>query len=140
MLNKTIVMGRLTRDPEMRTVGDAQTCNFTLACDRDYKNKDGERNTDFIDIVAWRKTAETVCKYFHKGRMAIVEGRLQIRNWTDKDGNKRRTAEIVADNIYFGDFKPKEEQNPEDANDEGLQLPDGFDIGEPTDDENELPL
>ena len=139
MLNRTIVMGRLTHDPEMRTVGDTQACNFTLACDRDYKSKDGGRDTDFIAIVAWRKTAETVCKYFRKGRMAIVEGRLQIRNWTDKDGNKRRSAEVVADNIYFGDSKPKDEGNIT-VDHEGLQLPDGFDINEPTDDGNELPL
>ena len=107
MLNRIIIMGRLVRDPELRTTqsGIAVT-SFTLAVDRDFKSRDnGEKGTDFIDVVAWRQTAEFVCKYFAKGRMAIAEGRLQIRDWTDKDGNKRRTAEVVADNIYFGDSK-----------------------------------
>ncbi len=106
MLNHIIVMGRLTRDPELRRSpsGTAVT-SFTLAVDRDYKSQDGEKETDFIDIVAWRITAEFVSKYFSKGRMAVVEGRLQIRDWTDKEGGKRRSAEIVADNVYFGDSK-----------------------------------
>lgn len=132
MLNKIILMGRLTRDPEMRTVGDAQTCNFSLACDRDYKNKDGGRDTDFIDVVAWRKTAETVCKYFHKGRLAIVDGRLQIRVWTDREGNNRRSMEVVASNVYFADSKSKTDGNGEPAvkTDGDFQLPDGFDVGD----------
>ena len=106
MLNRIILMGRLTRDPELRkTQSDTPVCSFSLAVDRDYK-KDGEKKeTDFIDIVAWRATAEFVSKYFTKGRMAVVEGRLQLRDWTDKDGNKRRSAEVVADNVYFGDSK-----------------------------------
>lgn len=106
MLNHIIVMGRLTRDPELRRSqsGTAVT-SFSLAVDRDYKGQDGEKETDFIDIVAWRTTAEFVSKYFTKGRMAVVEGRLQVRDWTDKDGNKRRSVEIVADNVYFGDSK-----------------------------------
>lgn len=137
MLNKIIVMGRLTRDPEQRTVGDSTVCNFSIACDRDYKNKDGERDTDFIDVVAWRKTAEMVCKYFTKGRMAIVEGRLQLRDWTDKEGNKRRSAEIVANNIYFGDSKPKAADDTAGAGD--FHLPDGFDVGDPAGDD-ELPF
>ena len=107
MLNHIVVMGRLTRDPEMRRTnsGEAVT-SFTLAVDRDFKAKNGERETDFIDVVAWRNTAEFVSKYFTKGRLAAVEGRLQIRSWTDKDGNKRKVAEIVADGVYFGDSKP----------------------------------
>ena len=106
MLNKIILMGRLTRDPELRHTGNGTAVvSFSLAVDRDFKSQSGERETDFIDIVAWRSTAEFVSKYFSKGRMAVVEGRLQIRDWTDKDGAKRRTAEVVADNIYFGDSK-----------------------------------
>ena len=106
MLNKIILMGRLTRDPELRRTGTGTAVtSFSLAVDRDFKSQSGEKETDFIDIVAWRSTAEFVSKYFTKGRMAVVEGRLQIRDWTDKDGGKRRSAEIVADNVYFGDSK-----------------------------------
>lgn len=106
MLNKIIVMGRLTRDPELRrTQSGLSVTSFSVACDRDFKSQSGEKETDFIDIVAWRTTAEFVCKYFSKGRMAVVEGRLQIRDWQDNNGNKRRSAEIVADNVYFGDSK-----------------------------------
>ena len=106
MLNKIILMGRLTRDPELRHTGNGTTvASFSIAVDRDFKSQSGEKETDFIDIVAWRSTAEFVSKYFSKGRMAVVEGRLQIRDWTDKDGAKRRTAEVVADNVYFGDSK-----------------------------------
>ena len=106
MLNKIVVMGRLTRDPELRRTGSGTAVtSFTIACDRDFKSQTGEKETDFIDITVWRNTAEFVSKYFAKGRMAIVEGRLQMRDWTDKDGNKRRNAEIVADNVYFGDSK-----------------------------------
>ena len=106
MLNKIILMGRLTRDPELRRTGSGTAVtSFSLAVDRDFKSQGGDKETDFIDIVAWRNTAEFVSKYFTKGRMAVVEGRLQMRDWTDKDGNKRRTAEVVADNVYFGDTK-----------------------------------
>ena len=107
MLNHITIMGRLTRDPELRRTGSGvAVTSFTLAVDRDFSPKDGsERETDFIDCVAWRQTGEFVSKYFTKGRMAVVAGRLQIRSWTDKDGNKRRTAEVVADNVYFGDSK-----------------------------------
>ena len=107
MLNHITIMGRLTRDPELRRTGSGiAVASFTLAVDRDFSPKDGgERETDFIDCVAWRQTGEFVSKYFTKGRMAVVSGRLQIRSWTDKDGNKRRTAEVVADNVYFGDSK-----------------------------------
>ena len=106
MLNKIILMGRLTRDPELRrTSSGTAVTSFSLAVDRDFKSQGGDKETDFIDIVAWRSTAEFVSKYFTKGRMAVVEGRLQIRDWTDKDGGKRRSAEVVADNVYFGDSK-----------------------------------
>ncbi len=107
MLNHIVLMGRLTRDPELRRTGSGvAVASFSLAVDRDFGNREsGERETDFIDIVAWRSTAEFVSKYFTKGRMAVVSGRLQIRNWTDKEGNKRRSAEVVADNVYFGDSK-----------------------------------
>ena len=107
MLNHIVIMGRLTRDPELRRTGSGvAVTSFALAVDRDFgKNENGEKETDFIDCVAWRQTGEFVSKYFTKGRMAVVSGRLQIRSWTDKDGNKRRTAEVVADNVYFGDSK-----------------------------------
>lgn len=106
MLNRIIVMGRMTRDPELRrTNSGTAVASFTVAVDRDFKSQSGEKETDFIDVVAWRNTAEFVSKYFSKGRMAVVEGRLQLRDWTDKDGNKRRSAEIVADSVYFGDSK-----------------------------------
>ena len=107
MLNHIVIMGRLTRDPELRrTATGTAVASFTLAVDRDFgKNENGETETDFIDCVAWRQTGEFVSKYFTTGRMAVVAGRLQIRSWNDKDGNKRRTAEVVADNVYFGDSK-----------------------------------
>ena len=107
MLNKIFIMGRLTRDPELRRTGSGvAVTSFSLAVDRDFGPKDGgERETDFIDCVAWRNTGEFVSKYFTKGSMAVVSGRLQIRGWTDKDGNKRRSAEVVADNVYFGEAK-----------------------------------
>lgn len=110
MLNHIVIMGRLTRDPELRRTGSGiAVTSFSLAVDRDFAPKDGgERETDFIDCVAWRQTGEFVSKYFTKGRMAVVSGRLQIRNWTDKDGNKRRSAEVIADNVYFGDSKREE--------------------------------
>lgn len=107
MLNKIFIMGRMVRDPELRrTQSGTAVASFTLAVDRDFRDKQtGERATDFIDVVAWRQTGEFVSQYFAKGRMAVVEGRLQIRDWTDKEGNKRRSAEVVADNVYFGDSK-----------------------------------
>ena len=107
MLNHITIMGRLVRDPELRRTGSGiAVASFTVAVDRDFGGRDGgERETDFIDCVAWRQTGEFVSKYFTKGRMIVVSGRLQIRSWTDKDGNKRRTAEVVADNCYFGDSK-----------------------------------
>ena len=107
MLNHIVIMGRLTRDPELRyTQSQIPVTSFTVAVDRDYGGRDGsERQTDFIDCVAWRNTAEFVSKYFSKGSMAVVSGRLQLRDWTDREGNKRRSAEIVADNVYFGESK-----------------------------------
>lgn len=106
MLNHIVIMGRLTRDPEYRTTGsNLSVCNFSVAVDRDFSGQNGEKETDFIDCVAWRKTAEFITKYFTKGSMIVVSGSLQIRSWTDKDGNKRRTAEIVANNVYFGESK-----------------------------------
>ena len=107
MLNHITIMGRLTRDPELRRTGSGvAVASFTVAVDRDFGGRDGgEKETDFIDCVAWRQTGEFVSKYFTKGRMIVVSGRLQIRSWNDKDGNKRRTAEVVADNCYFGDSR-----------------------------------
>ena len=107
MLNRIIIMGRLARDPELRrTQAGVPVTSFRLAVDRDFKDKNtGERATDWIDVVAWRQTGEFVSRYFTKGRLAVVEGRLQMRDWTDKEGNKRTTAEVVAENVYFGDSK-----------------------------------
>ena len=106
MLNAAILMGRLVADPELRhTSNDISVTSFTVAVDRSYVKSGTDRQADFIDVVAWRQTDEFVCQYFTKGRMAVVEGRLQIRDWKDKDGNNRRSAEVVADNIYFGDSK-----------------------------------
>ncbi|MDY4491001.1 MAG: single-stranded DNA-binding protein [Candidatus Faecousia sp.] len=113
MLNHIVIMGRLTRDPELRRTGTGiAVASFSVAVDRDFGGRDGgERETDFIDCVAWRQTGEFVSKYFTKGSMIVVSGRLQIRGWTDKDGNKRRSAEVVADNVYFGESKRSAEGN-----------------------------
>ena len=117
MLNKILIMGRLTRDPELRRTGiGTAVTSFSLACDRDFKSQSGEKETDFIEVVAWKNTAEFVSKYFSKGRMAVVEGRLQIRDWTDKAGNKRTTAEVVADNVYFADSKRSESDDNQKEN------------------------
>ena len=106
MLNKIVLQGRLCKNPELRrTQSGTAVTSFTLAVDRDFKSPGGEKETDFIDIVAWRSTAEFVSKYFSKGRRAVGEGRLQIRDWTDKDGGKRKSAEILANSVYFGDSK-----------------------------------
>lgn len=110
MLNRCIIMGRLTRSPELRcTQSGKAVTSVTLAVDRDFKGQNGEKETDFIDIVAWGNTAEFLCNYFSKGRMTVVEGRLQIRDWTDKDGKKRKAVEVLADHVYFGESKPKDE-------------------------------
>ena len=113
MLNHIVIMGRLTRDPELRRTGSGvAVASFSVAVDRDFGGRDGgERETDFIDCVAWRQTGEFVSKYFTKGSMIVVSGRLQIRNWNDKDGNKRRSAEVVADNVYFGESKRSADSN-----------------------------
>ena len=107
MLNHIVIMGRLARDPELRrTQAGVPVASFRMAVDRDFRDKTtGERATDWIDVVAWRQTGEFVSRYFTKGRMAVVEGRLQIREWTDKEGNRRTSAEVVADNVYFGDSR-----------------------------------
>lgn len=114
MLNTITVMGRLTADPELRHTGNnIPVASFTLAVDRDYRDKaSGEKQTDFIPVVAWRNTAEFAAKYFAKGRMAVVSGSLQMRKWTDKDGNKRTSAEIMAENIYFGDSRQSSDSSP----------------------------
>ena len=117
MLNKVVIMGRFTKDPELRRTGSgAAVTSFSLACDRDFKSQSGDKETDFIEVVAWKNTAEFVSKYFSKGRMAVVEGRLQIRDWTDKAGNKRTTAEVVADNVYFADSKRSESNENQKEN------------------------
>ena len=118
MLNHITVMGRLTRDPELRhTQNGIPVASFSIACDRDFKDKNtGEKTTDFIDCVAWRNTAEFVSKYFTKGRMAVVDGRLQLRDWIDREGNKRRSAEIVANSVNFGDSRPKEQSQAAPGN------------------------
>ena len=134
MLNKIILMGRLTRDPELRHAGNGTAvASFSIAVDRDFKAQSGEKETDFIDIVAWRSTAEFVSKYFSKGRMAVVDGRLQIRDWTDRDGGKRRSAEVVADNIYFGDSKRP-------VSDSDTPAPSGEFTEVPEDEKGELPF
>ena len=120
MLNRITIMGRLTREPELRrTQNDTAVCNFSLAVERDYKDEAGERGTDFIDCIAWRQTAEFVSKYFTKGRMAVVGVRLQVRDWKDKDGNKRRSTEVIAENVYFGDNRKKDAD--EEAEEEGSE-------------------
>ena len=113
MLNHITIMGRLTRDPELRRTGSGiAVASFSVAVDRDFGGRDGgEKETDFIDCVAWRQTGEFVSKYFTKGSMIVVSGRLQIRSWPDKEGNKRRSAEVVADNVYFGESKRSSEGN-----------------------------
>ena len=117
MLNKIIIMGRMTRDPELRRTGSGTAVtSFSLACDRDFKLLSGEKETDFIEVVAWKNTAEFVSKYFSKGRMSVVEGRLHIREWTDKDGGKRRSAEVVAENVYFADSKRSESNDNQKEN------------------------
>ena len=133
MLNRIILMGRLVRDPELRHTGNGTAvAALTLAVDRDYKSQSGEKETDFIDIVAWRSTAEFVSRYFTKGRMAVVEGRLQIRDWTDKDGGKRRSAQVVVDNVYFGDSRRAVSDSDTPPAGEFTEIPEG--------EEGELPF
>ena len=142
MLNKIIIMGRLTRNPELRRTGSGTAVtSFSLAFDRDFKSQSGEKETDFIDVVAWKNTAEFVSKYFSKGRMAVVEGRLQIRDWTDKAGNKRTTAEVVAENVYFADSKRSESNDNQKENFNALsgRVSDDF-VAALNDDTSELPF
>ena len=139
-LNQIAIFGRMTRDPEKRVTQSGTTVtSFTLACDRDYKPQGGEKETDFIDCVIFGKFADTVATYFFKGSAAIVTGRLQIRNWEDKEGNKRRSAEIVADNVYFGDSKRSESNDNQKENFNALsgRISDDF---APVDDSGVLPF
>ena len=117
MLNHIVIMGRLTRDPELRTTqSGVSVTSFTVAVDRDFGGRDGgERQTDFIDCVAWRQTGEFVSKYFHKGSMIVVSGRLQSRKWQDRDGNNRTSWEINADNVYFGESRRDSDSNRSDS-------------------------
>lgn len=152
MLNHIVIMGRMVRDPELRrTQSGISVCSFTLACDRDYSAKDSkEKETDFIDCVAWRSTAEFVSKYFTKGRMMAVSGRLQMRDWVDKEKNKRRSAEIQVDSAYFGDSKAKEQEPPEVSHGTadgfpgggfpGGNLPNGFDPFAGSESSGDLPF
>ena len=124
MLNRIVIMGRLTRDPELRrTQSGTPVTSFSLAVDRDFKSQSGEKETDFVDIVAWRSTADFVSKFFTKGRMAVVEGRLQLRDWKDKDGNNRRSAEVVAEHVYFGDSKQRSESETPSASGDFREIP-----------------
>ena len=138
MLNKIFLQGRLVADPEMRhTPSGVAVASLRLAVDRDFKSQSGEKETDFIDIVAWRSTAEFVSKYFSKGRMAVVEGRIQIRDWTDKDGGKRRSAEVIANNVYFGDSK-KDDQGSRPVS-RGVDVS-ASDFAEISEEDGELPF
>ena len=141
MLNKIIIMGRLTRDPELRRTGSGTAVtSFSLACDRDFKSQSGDKETDFIEVVAWKNTAEFVSKYFSKGRMAVVEGRLQIRDWTDKAGNKRTTAEVVADNVYFADSKRSESDDNQKENFNALSGRVSDDFAPISEEDGEIPF
>lgn len=134
MLNRIVLMGRLTRDPELRrTQSGTAVASFPLAVERDYAEKEGRHQTDFIDVVAWKSTAEFVSKYFSKGRTAVVSGRLQMRDWMDKEGNKRRSAEVIADNVYFGGSKREDTVNQP----QGVYMPAEF---EEIDDTEDLPF
>lgn len=140
MLNKIFIMGRLVADPELRhTQSGTAVASFRLAVDRDFKDKDtGERKADFINVVAWRSTAEFIARNFSKGRMIVVSGSLQMRDWTDKEGNKRTTAEVVADNVYFADSK--RDPQPEGNAPESSLPPAKSGFEEIADDDEELPF
>ena len=148
MLNHIVIMGRLTRDPELRsTPSNVSVASFTVAVDRDFGNKEtGEKQTDFIRCVAWRSTGEFVNRYFSKGSMIVVSGRLQISEYTDRDGNKRSSAEIVADNVYFGDSKrrddgaPRTESRPAFSDSYESVSPSASAFTELSDDDGELPF
>lgn len=141
MLNQIVIMGRLTRDPELRhTNSGVSVASFSIAVDRDFKAEGGERETDFVDIVAWRNTAEFVSKYFTKGRMVVASGRLQMRKWTDKEGNNRTSYEVVADNVYFGDSKREESNVTNYPATHSAPVPDQAQSFENLDDSEELPF
>ena len=142
MLNRIVLMGRLTRDPELRhTQVGTPVASFSLAVERDFKDKaTGEKATDFIDIVAWRSSAEFGSRFFTKGRMAVVDGRLQLRDWTDKDGNKRRTAEVLAEHVYFGDSKRYAESSGAYTPPPAEPGSGGAEFAELTEDDGELPF
>ena len=134
-------MGRLTIDPELRRTGSGTAVtSFSLACDRDFKSQSGDKETDFIEVVAWKNTAEFVSKYFGKGRMAVVDGRLQIRDWTDKAGNKRTTAEVVADNVYFADSKRSESNDNQKENFNALSGRVSDDFAPISEEDGEIPF
>ena len=140
-LNKIFLQGRLTRDPELRRTGSGTAVtSFSLACDRDFKSQSGEKETDFIEVVAGKNTAEFVSKYFSKGRMAVVEGRLQIRDWTDKSGNKRTTAEVVAENVYFADSKRSESNDNQKENFNALSGRVSDDFAPISEEDGEIPF
>ena len=123
MLNHIDVMGRLVRDPELRQTQDGTAvCSFCIACDRDRKTREGERETDFLEVVTWNRTAEFTSRYFTKGQLVALSGRLQMRDWQDKDGNKRRSAEIVAHTCYFAESKRDGSSAP------AYEIPNGFDV------------
>lgn len=115
MLNRIVLGGRMTRDPELKTAGGASVANFSLAVDRDIKDKEGRRPTDFIDCVAWGNTADFVSRYFSKGSMTLVDGRLQLRDWKDKEGNSRRAVEVLVNNVYFGERKRSDDAGNDSA-------------------------
>ena len=142
MLNHITIHGRMTKDPELRRTGSGvAVASFTLAVDRDFADKQsGEKETDFIDCVAWRGAGEFVDKYFSKGSLAVVSGRLQIRNWTDKDGNKRRSAEVVAENVYFGDSNKntRNQNSAAQSQEQPIEFPSDFSVI--TDDDSQLPF
>ena len=141
MLNKVFIMGRLARDPELRrTQAGTAVASFTLAVDWDYKAASGDRETDWIDCVAWRKTADFVSRYFNKGRMAVVEGRLQIRDWTDDKGNKRRNTEVLVENIYFGDSKNTKPGEPATERSPNVAPPPRQEYTDMSDDQEGLPF
>ena len=149
MLNHIVLMGRLVRDPELRRTGaGTAVASFTIAVDRDFSGKDSEKETDFIDCVAWRQTGEFVSKYFTKGRMIVVDGRLQVRKWQTKEGENRYSTEVIANSCYFGDSKKESSGNapayaPENCYGGGYNAPIYPDCGEYpelTDDDGALPF
>lgn len=142
MLNAVLIMGRLTRDPELKqTNSGVSVVSFSIAVERDFKDKQsGKKTTDFIDCVAWRGTADFVSKYFTKGRMAVVDGKIQVRDWMDKEGNKRKAVEVVADNVYFGDSKNSGTTNSEHQPAYPASVPNEPAFTDLSEDDGELPF